>query len=444
MLLKGIEAGVRAAGRDDVRLIDAWIGGVCGDKVVHEAVNWRPDVVVIQPHPVDPQDGLDLAAAVKRAVACTVVAVGPAVELHPGAMRPPESAVDLALPGESERAVLDVLDRLRGAEPGQRGVVLQKPVHPRQLSGEELEALPFPTYTLCESLAYASTSYPIRMAAPARWGFVLSGRGCPHGCLFCSPVTRKSSGRALRLRRAANVVDEIEHLIANGVNVVSFEDDDLTASRDHVAGICREMVRRRLAIRWICHARVDELDVELMGHMAGAGCALLRLGVESGSEQVLERLNKNPRRIPWRESCLAVFAHARRLGIATNALVILGNPDETRDEVNRTIDLVLDLDPDLVQAHFFMPYPGSTAADHFRHLVPSNQAARLHHYGLPVVNLSRMTLDELREARSRLYRRFFARPSFLARHAWLYWRFYLANPGVARHLLRGFARIQST
>ena len=445
LLLKYIEAGISASGVHAVRLIDGWTGSLAAEVIARQAIAWHPDLLVVQPQALDPRDGLALAAAIRTATGCLVVACGAAVELHPAAMREPGLNADLAIVGEAERAIPALVRRLGDTSPGLRAAALNDTATgPWQLTGDELDALPFPSYAPEESEAYEYRSYPIRMAAPARWGFVLSSRGCPHGCLFCSPVMRKTTGRRLRLRSPSNVVDELERLAARGHNVVSFEDDDLTASRVHLSGICREILQRRLALRWICHARVDELDADLLCEMAGAGCVLLRLGVESGSEEVLDRLQKNPRRLPWTASCKAVFSEARRLGVATNALVILGNPGETRDQVNCTIDLVLALDPDLVQAHYFTPYPGSGAADLFSHLVPPESAGSLHHYGLPIANVSAMTLRELEGARNRLYRRFFVRPRFLARHAWHYGRFYLANPGVAIHLLRGLTRLQAS
>jgi len=102
------------------------------------------------------------------------------------------------------------------------------------LTVADVDGLPFPTDDRDELRAYSFTSYPLRMACPATRGFVLSSRGCPHGCTFCSPVMRKTSGRAVRLRTTRRVVDEIEHLMNSGVSVVSFEDDDLTARRERV------------------------------------------------------------------------------------------------------------------------------------------------------------------------------------------------------------------
>ncbi|MBE3095729.1 MAG: radical SAM protein [Planctomycetes bacterium] len=442
LLLKLMEAVLRQHGGYEVRLIDAWRSRQDGDALRGDITGWHPDVVVLLPHPVNPGDAMGLASAIRRTCPCFLVALGPAVDLHQEMFLAPDSPFDVALAGESECEILALLTSLdkNGGE-ATRAAYRARGSTP--LTVTDLDRLPFPTYSPDELDAYSYTSYPLRMTQAAKWGFLLSSRGCPHGCSFCSPVMRKTSGRAVRLRTVGNVVDEIEHLMESGVNVVSFEDDDLTVRRDHVLSICREITRRRLAIRWICHARVDELDPALLAEMKEAGCVLLRLGVESASDRILELFGKNPRNLPWRETCLSVFKAARGVGIATNALIIMGSPGETRAEAERTIDFVLDLDPDMIQVHFFTLYPGSALHDDYRDVVSRDQLARMHHYSLPVVNLSRMTLEELWQIRSRCYKRFFFRASFLVRHAYFHGLFYLSNPRAVRHLSRVAGIIQA-
>jgi anaerobic magnesium-protoporphyrin IX monomethyl ester cyclase len=177
--------------------------------------------------------------------------------------------------------------------------------------------------------------------------------------------------------------------------------------------------------------------------MKQAGCVLLRIGVESASDRILGLYRKNPRGLPWRETCRSVFKAARGVGLATNALIIMGGPGETREEAEQTIDFVLDLDPDMIQVHFFTLYPGSPLYDEFTGVVSRDEIAQMHHYRLPAVNLSRMTLDELWQLRSLCYKRFFFRASFLVRHAWLHGPFYVFNPRVARHLSRVSGILQS-
>jgi radical SAM superfamily enzyme YgiQ (UPF0313 family) len=272
------------------------------------------------------------------------------------------------------------------------------------------------------------------MRERAKWGFVLSSRGCPYGCYFCSPIMRKTYGTKVRVRTAQNIVDEIEHLMGLGINVISFEDDDLTVKKEHVLSLCQEIKSRKLKISWISHARVDELDGPLLKEMREAGCVLLRIGVEAGSERVLQLFRKNPRGRDWKQTCQTVFSDARRVGIATNALVIIGSPGETREEIEATINFTVDLDPDIIQVHFFTLYPGSPAYEEYKDRVPENEIPKMHHYNLPLINLSSLSQEELWKLRGLFYKKFFFRPSFIFKHIYHYAPFYLLNPKVFRQL----------
>ncbi|MFC2173539.1 B12-binding domain-containing radical SAM protein [Acidobacteriota bacterium] len=225
-----------------------------------------------------------------------------------------------------------------------------------------------------------------------------------------------------------------KHLKGLDVNVISFEDDDITAKKSHIRGICEEIRKRDLKMSWIAHARVDELEPALMAEMKKAGCILLRLGVEAGSERVLKLLKKNPKGLDWKKTCKSIFHEARRLGIATNGLIILGNPEETREEVENTIRLVLELDPDMIQVHFFTPYPGSPAYEDYKEQIEKDQISRMHHYNLPDINLSAISPEVLWKLRGKLYKKLLLRPSFILKHLYHYGPFYLTNPRVFKQL----------
>jgi radical SAM superfamily enzyme YgiQ (UPF0313 family) len=350
--LKYVEALLKNEGGYEVKLIDSWLPSQEHGDLVETVNAWSPDVSVLMANPVDSQAAFDFGGQLKGQNGCFLVAVGQEVELNLGSFLSAGSPFDVALPGESELELLSLIRGLNSQGPEK----VKASYHPssnglKPSAVEDLDGLPFPTYTQDEIDSYCFSSYPLRMKEKAKWGFVLSSRGCPYACYFCSPIMRKTYGKRVRVRTAENIVDEIEHLMGLGINVISFEDDDLTAKKGHVLALCQEIKRRKLNINWISHARVDELDGSLMKEMREAGCVLLRLGVEAGSERVLRLFRKNPKGRDWKKTCQSVFSEARRLGIATNALVIIGSPDETREEIEATIDLTLELDPDVIQVH---------------------------------------------------------------------------------------------
>ena len=301
LLLKYIETLLQQAGGYEVKLIDTWLSGQQQGELLEKVKAWSPDVAVLMANPVDSQTTFDFGSDLKQQNKCFLVAVGQEVGLNLNHFLSPTSPFDVALPGESEVEMLALLNGLnaKGAEAMRAKYHLSNGLQPFVVN--DLDKLPFPTYTRAEIESYCFSAYPLRMKKNAKWGFILSSRGCPYGCFFCSPIMRKTYGEKVRLRTAANIADEIEHLMASGVNVISFEDDDLTAKKDYLRALCQEITRRKLNINWICHSRVDELEPALMQEMKTAGCILLRIGVESGSDRILQMFRKNPRRKDWKK-----------------------------------------------------------------------------------------------------------------------------------------------
>jgi radical SAM superfamily enzyme YgiQ (UPF0313 family) len=415
-------------GRFGVRFHDQLTHPLPAQRLRAWLTRWAPQVVVLQVTSLD-LDALADAVAVLGALPepPVVLAVGQALALGAAAL----PGVDLCLPGEAEERALAViadLDRGRPVADLAAELATESPALVEQPS-----RLPAPPWGRARLAAYPM-HYPLRMAAPARWGHLLTGRGCPGGCLFCSPVTRESYGARLRLREPVEIMAEVGTLARLGVNVLSLDDDDFTADREHVLAFCDGLVRTAPGTRWICHARLDDLDAPLMERMAEAGCVLLRIGVEAASPRVLRTLHKTTR-ADWEELALEVFSRARALGMATTALVLLGNPDETLEEAERSVALAGSLRPDMVQFHYFTPYPGSPAFARYRDRIPPEAVPALYHYRAPPVNLSRMSDPELTQIYHSAYRRILAHPGFVLTHLRTYAPFYLHNPGLLFDLL---------
>jgi radical SAM superfamily enzyme YgiQ (UPF0313 family) len=436
--LKHIEALLQKNGYP-VRLIDQWTNLITEETLLNKCLSESPGVVVILASPVDRETGFGLARSLKKEdPGIITIAVGQDVTLDCQKYLSEDSPFDLPLPGESGKEVYAVIERIK------RGEGIREIKSSYVSSGnivnpfivEDLDSLPFPTYSLEELEQYCFSSYPLRMTQKAVWGFLLSSRGCPYDCYFCSPIMRKSYGRKYRTRSAQNVVDEIEHLMKLGVTVISFEDDNLSFKRDHLSSICQEIRRRGLKIKWIAHSRIDELTEEMMVTMKKAGCVLLRLGVESGSPRIIRTLRKTCEEGKWLDRCRKTFQLARRLKIATNALFIIGNPTETREEIESSIRLAKELKPDIIQVHYFTLYPGSAAYADYKNTLAPELISKLHHYKLPVVNLSCVSTEELEKLCSRFYKQLLLRPSFIADHLWHYGPFYLKNPNILFHLSR--------
>ena len=186
---------------------------------------------------------------------------------------------------------------------------------------------------------------------------------------------------------------------------------------------------------WMARVRVDELSYDLLDLMKKAGCVMLGLGVESGSERIIKIIKKQQGSKPWLELCRQAFGWTRALGIGTNAYYVLGNPTETREEIEQTIQLALELNSDSIQVHFYTPYPGSSAWEEYRDQLEGCDPAAMFHYAKPSFSLAAVSPEELVKIRSQFYRRYLFRPGFAFNHLVRHGAFYLHNPDIFWRLL---------
>jgi anaerobic magnesium-protoporphyrin IX monomethyl ester cyclase len=214
---------------------------------------------------------------------------------------------------------------------------------------KQLDRLPFPARDLLPNESY------IRYGKK-KYGFsittVMSTRGCPFRCEFCSNVV---FGGSYRERSPQNVVNEIEAALEIGYERISFADDVFTMKKDRVIKICEEIQRRGLQFSWECLGRVDALDYPTALEMKAAGCTRIFFGIESGDDRVLKLMNK---KITTDEARRAVdAAHQARLQVG--AFFIIGYPGDTDDTVLKTIRFATSLPLDYLGLSMPYPLPGT-------------------------------------------------------------------------------------
>jgi anaerobic magnesium-protoporphyrin IX monomethyl ester cyclase len=161
---------------------------------------------------------------------------------------------------------------------------------------------------------------------------LMTARGCPIGCTFCSASAMFGKGYRARSPRA--VGDEVEDLVANyGARGIKIFDSTFTLSRRHVEGFCAELERRGIDVPWECEIRVDNVDKELLARMQEAGCYYVDVGVESGSQRVLDSCVRKKITLEAAEN---VLRWSQELGILTKVFFTLGHPGETYEEAKET------------------------------------------------------------------------------------------------------------
>ncbi|MEE9275596.1 MAG: radical SAM protein [bacterium] len=207
----------------------------------------------------------------------------------------------------------------------------------------DLNALPFPARHLINLRNYNNLIGASDMTAT-----IQTSRGCPFACTFCD--IRRTE---FRYREPANVVDELEFLLDQGIDDFFFVDDTITIRKKRVHEICSEIVRRGLKIQFKISSRVDCITEDLLRDLRRAGCYRIHYGVESGTQRHLDYMEKGITPDLVRK----VFRQTRAAGIGNYAYMMIGIPGETREEMERTFDFAVELDPDYCQFSICTPYP---------------------------------------------------------------------------------------
>jgi radical SAM superfamily enzyme YgiQ (UPF0313 family) len=345
---------LRAAGHD-VELIDTAAPAAQRLDLVDRIRQRRPDLLVADAR-IETVDQIAPLARSVRFHTGAIIAAGPPAEAMAADVLA-DSAITGVLGGEYEGWIADVAASLAAkAQPRAPGWTERGPVglqtEQAATAIADIDALPTPAHA--ELLAGGYTvSYPVQRRDRLRCAYVLSTRGCPHACTFCSPVEMRSRFLPYRVRNVDAVADELAQVAALGANVVYFNDDNFLRERERVAALCEAIIRRGLDLTWLADARVDDIDPTLLPLMRRAGCSTLCLGVESGSQRVLDAMRKGITVDQTRSAATAI----RNAGIWMVAYVILGSPGETEAERLATWRLLDDIRPELVQCHRFAWYP---------------------------------------------------------------------------------------
>jgi anaerobic magnesium-protoporphyrin IX monomethyl ester cyclase len=346
-----VAAAARAAGHD-VRLLDCTF--LSREQALRVALAAGSEVVGIYVMATMREDATWFARRL-RGHCGLLVAGGPLPTCEPRSFC---RDFDAVVQGEAEQTLVQLLEAHAAGTPLElvAGASTSGGTAPARPAVADLDALPAPARDLLPNAAY------IRRGR-RRLGYavttVLSTRGCPYDCEFCSNVVH---GRSYREHSVERIVDEVEQVLALGYDRVAFADDVFTMRRDHVRAVCAEIEHRRLRLDWECLGRVDSMDDDLARRMRQAGCRTVFFGLESGSDEVLRLMGKGTTTAQARAAVRA--AHAA--GLVVGGFFILCYPGETDETVLRTLRFADSLPLDYVGLSMPYPLPGTALAERMK------------------------------------------------------------------------------
>ncbi len=282
-----------------------------------------------------------------------------------------KSFVDFVAVGEAEDTLLELVtdvEQTGGKNLGniaglvwrnEAGKVIMN--RPRVLDGN-VDRFPFPAHDLFKIDRYTNLQPLTDGLDPhARSFIIMTSRGCPYKCSFCSkPVT----GDTWRMRSVENVIEEWRWLVHDlKATEIGVTDDIWNMDMVRAKELCRRLVEEKLNhIPWVTvHGmKVNHTDLELFQLMKAAGCKRVGFGVESGDEYILKKVIRKSQTL---DMVREAFKNAKAAGLQTMGFFIFGMPEETAETMDKTINFALELDPELANFMIAAPFPGTRMYD---------------------------------------------------------------------------------
>lgn len=186
---------------------------------------------------------------------------------------------------------------------------------------------------------------------------IFSSRGCPSKCFYCM-YSQVMFGKGYRKRSAKNLFDEVVYITKNfpEVTEILIDDDNFAVDQENVKEFCKLMIEKRINLKWVVQCRVT-LQYETMVLMRKAGCRLVVVGYESGSQKVLDGMHKGI----TLEMSRKFNAAAKKAKMRVHGCFMVGNPGETKVTMQETLNFAKSLTMDTVQFFPLMLYPGTEA-----------------------------------------------------------------------------------
>jgi radical SAM superfamily enzyme YgiQ (UPF0313 family) len=310
--------------------------------------------------------------------------------------------LDIVVRGEGEETIQEVLhilekkkdlSKISGITYRQNGKIIETEDRPLI---KDLDTIPFPSYDLLPKLESNGVKY----------GVMMTSRGCPFKCTFCS--SSLLGQKRWRGRSADNVVEEIQFLESRGIKEIEFLDDTFTLNSQRVIDICDRIKEEKIDLSWSCSSRVNTIDKEMAEKMKEVRCHTIFFGVESGTDWVLKSIGKG---ISLKDAERSVQI-TKDLNMNSICSFILGMPGENIDTINNTVNFAIKLDPTFAQFSIATPYPGTELFDMAvkeGYLLTKDWTR---YTGTdPVMKILDISTEKLKEMFTRAYLKFYLRPS---------------------------------
>ncbi|MBI5049226.1 MAG: radical SAM protein [Deltaproteobacteria bacterium] len=387
----------------DIAVLDAMVHGISESSCMAEIEAIKPDAVIALAGAVSWEEDSHILEEIKKKTNVPIIVTGDLfLEDSAGILKnyPFLDAILLDFTNTDAIAYLeDKEDEIKNMVYRKDGGIKIKAL-PRTAENEY--AIPIPRHELFQG----NYNYPFVRHRP--FATVLTDYGCPYKCSFCVIATL-----GFKCRSVENVIAELCYLKKLGYKEIYFNDQTFGIKRTRAQELCESMIKEELNFGWVCWSRVDVIDEKLLKIMKKAGCHTILFGVETANEDTLKNMGKGYTLRGVEET----FRLCKKYGVRILATYILGLPGEDREDVLKTIEFAVRLDSDFVSFNTLIPRAGTPIR---QHAVNSGWIAegdiRMDQSGTyTVMGNEALTSDEILALKKNAVRRFYGRPSYIAK-----------------------------
>ncbi len=359
-----LDCQIAEAGKKNIRIGDSVRMGISDDEIVRDILDFKPDIIGISSNfTCFFSDPINIAKLSKNTYSKAKIVMGGAHATSAYRDLLNIKEIDIVVRGEGEMPFLELAQKIRdgkdyrdtssiAAKDDAAGIIdnsIREPVM-------NLDELPFPAYHLLNMDRYINQrgkNFAFYYNSPV--GFIMTQRGCPFNCIFCS--TSKFN-KKYRERTPRNVVDEIEFLVNKyRIRELHILDDCFNANAERVKEICRDIVNRNLKISWQVGQGmvINNFDDDLLRLMAESGLYRIGFSIESGSPKTLKYIRK----AIDLERSLQIIERCNATGLYTHGNFVIGFPYETKDDIKETAAFILKSKLDFINLCICQPLAGA-------------------------------------------------------------------------------------
>lgn len=410
--LANLAAATRANGYE-TQVIDGETLRLSCDSITEMIAGEKPEYVGITAVTLSVHKAAEISRLIKKKHPSAVIIVGgPHISAEPEKTFNMFPAFDIAVLGEGDNTILDLLDTLEKNKDlrGVKGILFRHNksivINEKRELIDNLDSLSLPAWDLLPDLRKYYKP-PINAFNRFPVGYLVTSRGCYGRCIYCSRAVHKNKVRFYSAKYIVRMIVDLQEKY--GVKEILFDDDEFLANKRRIERLAELFEKFKISISWSCLTRVKKADPRILLLMKKMGCWQISYGIESGDQKVLDFLKKDIS-LPEIENALTT---TRKAGIRTKGFFMIGHAVDTHQSIQETIKFAKRIALDDLQSSVFTPLPGSEIYK-TAHLYGqfNDNWEKMNYWNVVFVPFG-LKNNDLKKYQNKLFREFYFRPRII-------------------------------